>query len=161
MARRPLSLKARAIGLLSRREHSRTELARKLAPHCEDPAELESLLNELEAGDWLSQQRFAESLVHRRAPKLGTRRVLQELRQHGLPEGVVSEAADSLRETEMQRAREVWHKRFGVAPADTTEYARQYRYMAARGFPSSCLRAILADLGSDPALEPAMPDDSF
>src|SRR5690606_41510001 len=88
MARRPLSLKARAIGLLSRREHSRTELARKLAPHCEDPAELESLLNELEAGNWLSQQRFAESLVHRRAPKLGTRRVLQELRQHGLPEGV-------------------------------------------------------------------------
>ena len=56
MARQPLSLKARAVGLLSRREHSRAELQRKLAPHAEDPASLETLLNELEQGGWLSQQ---------------------------------------------------------------------------------------------------------
>ena len=155
-----LSLKARAIGLLSRREHSRAELARKLAPHCDAPDELESLLDELEQGNWLSQQRFAESLVHRRAPRHGTRRIVQELRQHGLPEDTVDEMAQSLRTTELQRARQVWLKRFGSAPANPTEHARQYRYMAARGFSPDCLRSILAEHGRIGTLELDSFDDS-
>jgi len=155
-----LSLKARAIGLLSRREHSRAELARKLAPHCEEPAELDALLNELERDNWLSQQRFAESLVHRRAPRHGTRRIMQELRQHGMPEDTLTEVAERLRATELQRAHEVWLKRFGSAPADATEYARQYRYMAARGFSPDCLRSILSGRGIDPAPDSLSFDDS-
>lgn len=147
------SLKARAIGLLSRREHSRNELRRKLAPHSEDPAQLDALLDELERGNWLSQERFAENLVHRQAPRHGLRRILQELRRHDLPEGTVAEAVEGLRATELERAREVWRKRFGTAPADAREHARQYRYMAARGFSGECLRHILADTGAD------LPDD--
>ena len=156
MARTPgqLSLKARAIGLLARREHSRAELARKLAPHCEDPAELETLLNDLERADLLSQRRFAESLVHRRAPRHGTRRIIHELRQHGLPEDTLSELAQTLGASERQRAHEVWFKRFGTPPADTIEYARQYRYMAGRGFSADCVRAILGGKGFDPSDDP-------
>lgn len=144
-----LSLKARAIGLLSRREHSRNELRRKLAAHCEDPAELDTLLNELERGNWLSQERFAESLVHRRASRHGLRRIMQELRQHELPEETLAGVAEKLRATEPARAREVWEKRFGSAPADAKEYARQLRYMAARGFSAETLRRILAEAPAD------------
>lgn len=142
------SLKARAISLLSRREHSRTELRRKLLPHCEDPAQLETLLDDLERGNWLSHERFAESLIHRRAPRHGWRRVMQELRQHDLPEETLTEAAEALQSTEMERAREVWHKRFGTPPEEPKEYARQLRYMAARGFTADTVRRVLAEVGS-------------
>lgn len=157
-----LSLKARAIGLLSRREHSRTELKRKLASHCDDPAALEALLDELERGNWLSQERFAESLVNRRAAGHGTRRILQELRRHDLPEATLADVSERLRATELDRAREVWLKRFGTPPADPREHAKQYRYMATRGFSSDCLRRILADSGStlDDDLPPGDPFDA-
>lgn len=138
------SLKARAIGLLSRREHSRSELRRKLAPHTEDPAELDTLLDELQQGNWLSQERFAENLVHRRAPRHGTRRIMQELRQHQLPEDTLADLEQKLRDTEIERARAVWAKRFSARPADPKEYARQLRYMAARGFTADTLRRVLA-----------------
>jgi len=144
-----LSLKARAIGLLSRREHSRSELRRKLAAHCEDETELDTLLGDLEREGWLSQKRFAESVVHRRAPRHGARRIMHDLRQHGLPDETLAEFAEDLRATELQRAREVWLKRFGTPPADAREHARQHRYMAARGFSADCLRRILAGQGSD------------
>lgn len=143
-----LSLKARAINLLSRREHSRSELRAKLAPHAENEAELDALMVELEKDNWLSQERFAESLVHRRAARHGTRRILQELRRHDLPEEAIAGLADSLRASELDRAREVWLKRFGNLPSDPKEYARQYRYMAARGFASDSLRRILAEQGA-------------
>lgn len=147
------SLKARAIALLCRREHSRNELRRKLAPHCEDPGELEHLFDELERGNWLSQERFAESLVHRHAPRHGLRRIMQEFRHHDLPEEKIAELADGLRATEFERAREVWRKRFGMAPADARGYAKQYRYMMARGFSADCLRRVLAEQGA------GLPDD--
>jgi len=41
---RERSLRERALGFLARREHSRTELRRKLAPHAESPEELDALL---------------------------------------------------------------------------------------------------------------------
>ncbi len=152
------SLKARAVGLLSRREHSRSELRRKLAPHCEDPGQLDALLDELERGNWLSQERFAESLVHRHAPRHGLRRIMQELRRHDLPEETIAGIADGLRATERDRAREVWRKRFGAAPADAREYARQYRYMMARGFTPDVLRSILAEQGGDIPQGPSADD---
>ena len=139
------SLKARAIALLSRREHSRVELRRKLSRHCENPAELDQVLVELERGGWLSEQRFAESVVHRRAPRHGVRRILNELRQHDLPENTLNEVAERLRATELERAREVWLRKFDTPPADAKEYARQFRYMAARGFSPDCLRRILSE----------------
>ena len=153
------SLKARAIALLSRREHSRYELRRKLSAHCEDDTELDRLLKELERGGWLSEEQFAESVVHRRKSRHGSRRIIQELRQHGLPESTLERLSSELRASELTRAREVWQKRFGSAPADTREYARQYRYLAARGFAADCLRRILAEQGAD-APEDFPPSDA-
>ena len=141
------SLKARAIALLSRREHSRVELRRKLAPHSDDPAELERTLDELERANLLSSERFAESLLHRKAQRHGSRRIVQELRGHDLPEDTISRMQASLQASEYERAREVWVRKFGAAPADAKEYARQFRFLANRGFPPDCLRRILAEMG--------------
>jgi len=118
--KQPLSLKARTLRYLAAREHSRAELERKLAPHAAalDPAELPRVLDELTAKGFISEQRVAESVLHRRAAKLGGARVLQELRAKGLGEQALADAAGQLRATELARARTVWLKKFGV-PAQT------------------------------------------
>ena len=140
------SLKARAVAILSRREHSRVELARKLAPHADpdDPGQLQKMLDELEQNNWLSNERFAQSLVHRRAGGRGAALVLQELRQHGLPDEQLADIRQQLQSTEIQRATEAWQKKFGRAPVDAKDHARQLRFLASRGFSSQCLRQILA-----------------
>lgn len=142
------SLKARAVSILSRREHSRLELARKLASHADpdSPQQLTQLLDELERDNWLSNERFAQNLARRRALKKGSALVLQELRQHGLSDDQLSSIRSDLQDTELQRATDVWKKKFGSAPTDAKAYARQFRFLASRGFSSSCLKKILGEL---------------
>ncbi len=137
------SLKMRAVGYLSRREHAREELARKLAPHADDPAEVDTVLDALEKEGWLSTERFAQSLVHRRASRQGAARIVQELRQHGVDDSQVAELREQLRATEYDRALEVWKRKFDAKPEDRAAYARQARFLASRGFAHDVIRRIL------------------
>jgi regulatory protein len=137
------SLKGRALRLLSQREHSRTELERKLAPHEEVPGELAKALDELQARDFINDARAVESVVHRRASKLGMARVKQELAAKGLSGETVATALEGLRETELSRAREVWRKKFDQPAADTQERAKQVRFLMARGFNAEVVRKIV------------------
>lgn len=148
-ARKGPSLKMRAVGYLSRREHAREELARKLAAYAESPAEVEAVLDALEKEGWLSTERFAQSLVHRRASRQGTARIVQELRQHGVDDNQVAELRDQLRATEYHRALEVWKKRFDAKPEDRAAYARQARFLASRGFAHDVIRRILGEGDED------------
>jgi len=141
------SLKARAVGFLSRRDYARKEIASKLKPHADSEDELNKVLDDLEREGWLSTERFAQSLVHRRAERQGAARIVQELRSKGVAEDQVSELRENLRATEYERARAVWEKRFGERPADRSAYAKQARFLAGRGFASDVIRRILG--GSD------------
>ncbi|NYT57511.1 recombination regulator RecX [Alcaligenaceae bacterium] len=143
------TLKARAIGYLSRREHSRQELGRKLAPYAQDANEIEPLLDQLEGENWLSNERFAHSLLNRRASRQGASRILNELRQHGVNDAAIAEAGRQLHTTELERARAVWEKKFGQLPSNAKEYARQYRFLASRGFAAESLRRILGNIPYD------------
>lgn len=128
------SLKGRALRLLSRREHSRAELERKLAEHEETPGQLRQALDELQARGFIDEGRVVESVLHRRAPRLGASRLKQELLAKGIAGDRVAAALAELRGTELQRARTVWQRRFGQPPADAAERARQLRFLLARGF---------------------------
>ena len=123
----------------------RVELARKLAPHAQDPSEIERVLDALVAEGWQSDDRYVQGLVHRKAPVHGVARVTQELRQQGIDEKAIAEVRRSLRETELDRATEVWRKRFGSVglPADPSEYARQGRFLATRGFSHEVIHKVL------------------
>ena len=79
-----LSLKGRALRALAGREHSRAELQRKLASFEAEPGELAKVLDELCAKDFINEQRVADSLAYRRGAKLGTARVVQELKAKGV-----------------------------------------------------------------------------
>lgn len=138
-----LSLKARALKYLSAREHSRHELARKLARHVQEGDNLNQLLDWLVAQKFLSDSRFAESLVNRRASRFGSSRILSELQSHALDEDALSTVKASLQEGEKQRALQVWEKKFGEAPSSPEERAKQMRFLQQRGFSHSAIQFVI------------------
>ncbi|MBH2042599.1 MAG: recombination regulator RecX [Comamonadaceae bacterium] len=140
-----LSLKGRALRLLAQREHSRAELATKLARHVQEGDDLNAVLDGLQAKDFINAERVAESLVHRRAARLGTQRLVQELRNKGLDDELVRATAERLRATELERAQTVWRQRFGSVATDAQERARQMRFLAARGFSGDVVRRVVRD----------------
>ena len=147
-----LSLKGRALRLLSGREQSRTELERKLGNHEEEPGQLAAVLDELEAKDFISPTRVIESVINRRQAKMGASRIKGELQRKGLDADKVAEAMEGLKATELDRAREVWRRKFdsktdaGSTPADK---AKQMRFLAARGFGADAIRRVVSGRGDD------------
>ena len=139
-----LSLKGRALRLLTGREHSRAELERKLAAHEEEPGQLAKVLDELQAKDFISESRVIESVLNRRASRFGAARIRHELQGKGLEPKAVSAAVQSLKGSEAERARSVWQKKFGAPAADATERGKQMRFLAARGFGSEAIRRVVS-----------------
>ena len=144
-----LSLKGRALRYLAAREHSRQELERKLAEFEEEPGQVAAVLDDLQAKGFISAQRVAESVIHRRSAKVGSARIRQELQAKGLDDETVATAMASLKATELVRAREVWRKKFGEPPTDAAERGRQMRFLAARGFDAEMVRKVVAGSGDD------------
>jgi regulatory protein len=138
--------------LLGQREHTRLELERKLARYEEEPGTLAQALDELQAKGYLDEQRAAESLVHRRAGRLGAARLRQEMQDRGLARELIEQALAGLKDSELTRAREVWRRRFETLPVDAQERARQTRFLLTRGFSAEVVRRVM---GSDPADEAA------
>jgi regulatory protein len=144
MATPPLSLKGRALCLLSGREYSRAELERRLGKFEEESGTLAKALDELQAKDFINEQRVLESVVHRRAGKLGAARIKQELQAKGLDADAVTQAMHALRATEVDRAREVWIKKFGQPPADAADRGKQMRFLASRGFGAEAIHKVVS-----------------
>lgn len=141
------SLRERALGFLSRREYSRLELKRKLAPHVENESELETLLDDFVRCGWLSEQRFTEQIIHARSGKYGTRRIAHELKEKGISAEAVAALLPQLQEGELETARAVWAKKFGTLPADAKERAKQMRFLQGRGFSFPVIAKVLENGG--------------
>lgn len=137
------SLKGRALRLLSQREHSRTELERKLVQHEELPGELAKALDDLQARDFINEGRAVDSVVNRRSGKLGGARIKQELAAKGLSGEAVAEALAGLKETEFSRAQAVWQKKFGTSPTEAQDRAKQMRFLLTRGFNADAVRRVV------------------
>ena len=139
----PGTLRERALGLLARREHSRVELARKLETAGFDREEIGILLDAFEAKNWLSDQRFAESYVADHRARAGSVKLAYDLRQRGVPDSIIENVLSNNRDSELERAREVWKKKFGVPPADAGDKAKQFRFMQSRGFTLEVIRRAI------------------
>jgi regulatory protein len=136
----PADLRDRALRLLTRREHSRIELARKLEQAGFAGGDIAPLLDAFEAQNWLSDRRFAESYVADHRARAGSVKLAYELRQRGVSEDIIESVLCTQRDSEVERARAVWEKKFGSAPADRAEKARQIRFMQSRGFAPEVIR---------------------
>jgi regulatory protein len=138
------SLRDRALRLLARREHSRAELIRKLEHAGYAREEIASLLDEFEEKTWLSDRRFAESWVADHRAKAGSIKLAYELRQRGVEEAVIDAVLTQNQESELDRARQVWQKKFGSPPADAADRARHIRFLQSRGFSLEVIRRAIA-----------------
>lgn len=146
-----VSLRARALQYLARREYSRAELRGKLLPHAQadddfeqaQPVDLDALLDDLTERGWLSDERAATQLLHAKRSRFGLQRITHELRQRGIGEDLISEALPQLKETELEAAHEVWRKKFGSAPQDEKEKAKQVRFLQSRGFAMDAIFKVL------------------
>lgn len=145
----PTSLRARALRLLARREHSRRELERKLAVHAEDPAEVGRVLDEFEAQGWLSERRVVEQVVHARRSRFGARRIEQELLDKGISADAVAAALPGLKDSELAAARAVWARKFGKLPRTPAERASQARFLQGRGFGFDIVLKVIKGGGDD------------
>jgi len=144
-----LSLRVRAMRYLARREHSRAELNGKLLPYVQEGEDLEAVLDELEKRNWLSDERATTQWVDAKRGRFGTQRIAHELRQRGIPENLISDALPQLKETELDAAREVWQRKFGVQPQDSKEKAKQIRFLQSRGFSVEIIFKVLRVVDSD------------
>jgi regulatory protein len=171
-----LSLKGRALQLLAQRDQSRVELRRKLLRHAANKAraaadgpalpqasnddhdhdheddgerrlaEIEALLDWLEANRFLSAERFVESRVHAREARFGNLRIKGELARHGL--SLTAGAARSLAESELRRAIEICSRKYPEAPTSAEEMARRVRFLSARGFSPENVRRALREIAA-------------
>ena len=136
-------LRERALGLLARREHSRVELTRKLEQAGYPIEEICPLLDAFEAKSWLSDRRFAESYVADHRARAGSIKLAHDLRQRGVTDTIIDAVLSENRDSELERAREVWKKKFGAPPTDMAEKARQIRFLQSRGFASEVIRCAI------------------
>ena len=138
------TLRERALRLLARREHARTELARKLAPHAESSEALEALLDELTERRLLSDERYVEMRINSRSSRFGNARLAHELRTQGVSAELIGTALASS-EDELTRAQLVWQRKFGGKhdKSDAAERARQIRFLMCRGFSGETIRRVL------------------
>ncbi len=163
----PRSLKTRAVYYLSKREHSRAELAKKLAqptykarqkafvhktelPETPSPELIESVLDDLQRQGFLDDERFARGLARKNASKHGTARVMSSLGQHQLDARTTQELASQLKDSELPRCHDVWRKRFAHIDRAAMNYAesqaalgKQGRFLMQRGFGGDTVRKVL------------------
>ena len=157
------SLKARALRLLSLREYSRKGLATKLTESEARWAKLteleqnpqvtalniEAVLDDFEARGWLSDERFAEALVRRRSERYGSRKIQEDLQRAGVDAKRSAKLLADLKETEFERAYQLWLKKFGQKAQDQKERARQYRFLASKGFSLDVVAKIIGGYTPD------------
>jgi regulatory protein len=142
-----LSLRGRALAYLARREYSLKELQRKLAAYATEDDDVEALLQDFKQRGWLSDERFAEQVVHARQGRYGSLKVAHELREKGLADNLVDQATAAL--DDLQSAKSVWQKKYGQAPSSREEWAKQARFLQSRGFGFDVIKRVLNSTPDD------------
>ena len=134
---------------LARREYSRAELHTKLLPHVQEGDDVNAVLDALAARGWLSDERAADQLINQRRGRFGAQRIVHELKQKGISDELISAALPQLKQGELETARDVWQKKFGTAPQNTKEKARQMRFLQSRGFSMDTIFKMMKFAGND------------
>jgi len=100
-------------------------------------------LDDFKKRGWLSDKRFADQLVHARKSKFGSQRVAHELREKGVADDLIENAVETIKENELENAREVWKKKYKAYPTSREEWAKQARFLQSRGFGFEIIKNVL------------------
>jgi len=136
----PTELKVRALRFLTRREHSRAELAGKLAPHAESPQALEAVLDDLAQRKQLSDERYAETRAHWLSRKYGAAKIRQDLKEHGVADALIERVSA---EGDLEKARTILARKYRAPATTREEKAKRARFLQSRGFSYDVIRRLL------------------
>jgi len=105
---------------------------------------VDATLDDLERRGYLSDARFAQALVHQKAGRYGHRAIAHALKARQVdPEAAKAALATVARGDEAADAQALWERRFGTAPKDDKERARQIRFLMARGYAMGVALAVV------------------
>jgi regulatory protein len=144
------SLRARALRLLARREHSREELKRKLLVHAPEGQEVTVLLDDFAARGWLSDARFAEMAARAKARRYGPIKLAHYLRGRGLADELIAAGVKAAGADGVSNLESIWRSRFRDLPRDEQEKAKQVRFLQGRGFPLDQIFRFLKQMETFP-----------
>ncbi|MDS4068097.1 MAG: regulatory protein RecX [Candidatus Competibacter sp.] len=132
----PAIIRAKALELLARREHSRLELRQKLLQRGFPPEHIEPVLDRLVEERLLDENRYAELYACARADKgYGPLRIARELRERGVPDDLVAATLAMLEDDWLPRLRQLHRKRFkSLIPSDAAGRMQQTRVLRQHGF---------------------------
>ena len=134
---------------LARRDYSRAELTQRLARRRIEPDAIEKALDALAAVGLLSDARYAHSVVAQRAGRYGKRAIAYALKEKGIDATAAEAALAPLAAVdEFDDALALWQQRFGTAPANDREKARQVRFLQSRGYALSVVLKVLRTAGA-------------
>ena len=142
-----VELRARALRLLARREHTRKELEGKLSPHAGSSEELQGLIAGLKQKNQLSDERFAEERARRLSRKYGPARIRQDLKARGVSDDLVARFSSSA--DELQRAKAILERKYRTPASTREERAKRMRFLQSRGFSSEIIFKLLSARGAD------------
>jgi len=129
------ALRDAALRLLARREYGRAEIAQRLRARGGQPDDIAATLDALAADGYLSDERFADMLVQSRSGRFSTRAIAHELKERGVASDAAQAALERRGPTDdLAEAHALWERRFGAAPRDERDKARQVRFLMSRGF---------------------------
>lgn len=132
----------RALGLLTRREHSRKELTRKLAARGVEVDQAREAVDRLARAGWQDDTRFAEVLVRSRAGAgYGPIRIRAELGLHGLEREAAEAALAGYEGDWSGNARDLVRRRHGTSLDERAVQFKAAAMLARRGFTSDQIRA--------------------
>lgn len=124
-----------------RREHSRTELARKLAPHAESPEAVEAVLDLLLSKKHLSDERFAEERARVLSRKFGAAKIRQDLKARGIADEMINRFSN---EGELERAKAILQRKYREPASTREERAKRARFLQGRGFSYDVIKRVLS-----------------
>lgn len=141
------ALRDKAIDYLSRREHSRLELKRKLTQKEFDPTEIETVLTQLIEKNLQSDERFAQSYVrYRQQAGFGPKRIAMELQERGVSDALISKHIDEQSEEWIELLRIAWQKKYSASERTTKDLHKkhqQFRFLLHRGYTLETIRKFV------------------
>jgi regulatory protein len=143
------TLKARAIGYLARREYSRAELRDRLLASGASRDDVDPLLDELTRLGYLSDERYAQGVVRQKSGTYSKRAIAGKLKAMGVSGEAATQALADHTLDDEQALIALWRRRFGQAPKDDRDKARQVRYLQSRGFALSAILKLLREPPAD------------
>lgn len=143
---------SRATAFLGRRDYSRKELFRKLAPLADSEETLNDVLDYLVELGWQSDARFSEQLVRSAIRRgHGPLRAKRDLSQKGVHQNLMDTVLSETEEHEWREAAkaEASKKLRLIAKPFNEAYPRLYRFLIYRGYTPDTIQRVLDDLKSE------------